>query len=42
MSNIYHENAINKINKVHLVLKSSFLSHNFNYNIDDRKQNVVK
>ena len=42
MSNIYHENAINKINKVHLVLKSSFSSNNFNYNIDDRRQNLVK
>ena len=42
MSNIYHENAINKINKIHLVLKNSFSSNNFNYNIDDRRQNVVK
>ena len=42
MSNIYQENAINKLNKVHLVLKSSFSSNNFNYNIDDRRQNLVK
>lgn len=42
MSNIYHENIINRLNKVHLVLKSSFSSNNFNYNIDDRRQNVLK
>ena len=42
MSSIYHENAVNKINKVHLVLKNSFSSNNFNYIIDDRRQNMVK
>ena len=42
MSSIYHENVINRLNKVHLELKSSFSSNNFNYIIDDRRQKVVK
>ena len=42
MRSVYHENVINKFNKEHLALKSSFSSNNFNYNINNRRQNMVK